>query len=91
VNRIAGAYSVEGVVLSLGPLAVTRMMGPEPLMAEEQAVLAALSSPLTLLDSPVLEPDELEPAEQVLEGEGGVVLDDTLVLYGATAVRLAPA
>ncbi len=91
VNRIAGAYSAEGVVLSLGPLAVTRMMGPEPLMAEEQAVLAALSLPLTLLDSPVLEPDELEPAEQVLEGEGGVVLDDTLVLYGATAVRLAPA
>ncbi len=90
VNRLAGTYTSNGAVLSVGPLAVTRMMGPEALMAEEQAVLSVLSEPLTLLDSPVLEPTELTPAEERLESEGGVVLDDTFVLEGLTTVRLAP-
>lgn len=90
VNRLAGTYTSNGAVLTFGPLAVTRMMGPEPLMAEEQAVLAALSEPLTLLDNPVLEPAVLDPAEERLESEGGVVLDDALVLKGQTTVRLAP-
>ncbi len=90
VNRLAGTYTSNGAVLSVGPLAVTRMMGPQPLMAEEQAVLSALSEPLTLLDSPVLEPTELTPAEERLESEGGLVLDDALVLEGLTTVLLAP-
>jgi heat shock protein HslJ len=90
VNRFSGTYTSTGVVLSVGALAVTRMMGPEEIMAEEQAVLAALSEPLTLVDNPVLEPADLTPAEERLESEGGLVLDDTLVLEGLTTLRLAP-
>lgn len=91
VNRLTGAYSVDGPVLTFGPLATTRMAGPPELMAEEQAVLAALVEPLTLLDAPVIEPGGPDAAEQVLEDEGGLVLDGFVTLQGTTTVRLAPA
>ena len=45
-------------------------------MAEEQAVLAALAEPLTVVDAPVLEPGGPDEAEQVLEDEGGPVLEE---------------
>ena len=92
VNRFAGTYAVEAGVLTLGPLATTRMMGPPELMAEEQAVLEALSAPLTVVDAPVLEPGGPDEAEQVLEGEGGPVLEDLVTLQAAgTTLRLTPA
>lgn len=91
VNRFTAAYSVAGAVLTLGPIAGTRMMGPPELMAEEQAVLAVLSSPLTVLDAPVLEPGGPDEAEQVLEDEGGLVLEGVVTLGGSATLRLTPA
>ena len=41
-NRMTGSYTVDGAALTLGPMAVTRMMCPEALMEQEQRVLAAL-------------------------------------------------
>ena len=67
------------------------MMGPPELMAEEQAVLAVLSSPLTVLDAPVLEPGGPDEAEQVLEDEGGLVLEGVVTLGGSATLRLTPA
>jgi hypothetical protein len=68
------------------------MMGPPELMAEEQAVLEALSSRLTVVDAPVLEPGGPDAAEQVLEDEGGPAIDQIVTLQGAgTTLRLTPA
>ena len=90
VNRLVGTYSVDGPLLTFGALAGTRMAGPPELMAEEQAVLAALAQPLTVVDAPVLEPAGPDEAEQVLEDEGGPVLEGVVTLQGLTTVRLAP-
>lgn len=46
-NRISGTYEVAGDVVTIGPLATTRMACPPPLMARETALLAALTGPLT--------------------------------------------
>lgn len=45
-NRINGTYEVAGNVVTIGPLATTRMACPPPLMARETALLAALTGPL---------------------------------------------
>jgi hypothetical protein len=91
VNRFSGGYAVDGGVLTFGPLATTRMMGPAGLMAEEQALLEVLATPLTVVEAPVLEPDGPDAAEQVLEGEGGPVLQEIVTLSGGgTLVRLTP-
>ena len=90
-DRFAGTYAASGGVLTLGPLATTRMMGPPVVMAEEQAVLEVLSSPLAVVDAPVLEPGGPDEAEQVLEDEGGLVLEGLVTLQGTTTLRLAPA
>ena len=82
---------VEDGVLTLGPLATTRMMGPPELMAEERVVLEVLSSPLTVVDAPVLEPAGPDEAEQVLEDEGGSVLEEIVTLEaGGLTLRLTP-
>lgn len=46
-NRISGTYEIDGNVVTIGPLATTRMACPPPLMARETALLAALTGPLT--------------------------------------------
>jgi len=91
VNRFAGTYVVDDGVLTLGPLATTRMMGPPELMVEEQAVLQVLSSPLTVVDAPVLEPAGPDEAEQRLEDEGGPALEEIVTLEASgLTVRLTP-
>lgn len=44
VNRYAGEASGGDGTISLGPLAVTRMAGPEQAMRDEDAFLAALAA-----------------------------------------------
>ncbi len=43
-NRLSGGYALEGDGLTFGPAASTRMACPEPAMAIENAVLAALQA-----------------------------------------------
>lgn len=43
-NRFSGAWKQEGTRISLGPLASTMMMCPEPAMASEQKFLALLGA-----------------------------------------------
>lgn len=43
-NTYAGSYTMDGEKITIGPLATTRMACPEPIMAQEQAFLAALAS-----------------------------------------------
>lgn len=43
VNRFGGAIAVADGKLKMGPFMVTRMAGPENLMAQEQAYLEALA------------------------------------------------
>jgi heat shock protein HslJ len=43
-NTYLGSYTINGEKLTFGPLATTRMACPEPIMAQEQAFLAALAS-----------------------------------------------
>jgi heat shock protein HslJ len=45
-NRFTGSYSVDGDVLTLSQLAGTMMACPEPAMALESALRAALGTPL---------------------------------------------
>ena len=45
-NRFSGAVSQQGDVLTLGPLASTRMACPEPLSSQEAAIFALLGQPL---------------------------------------------
>ena len=42
VNHYGGPYTVDGESIQIGALAVTRMAGPEPAMAQETAFLADL-------------------------------------------------
>jgi uncharacterized lipoprotein YbaY len=46
LNRFAGAWTIEGGVLTLGPLATTLMAGPPELMEQERRVLEILGGPL---------------------------------------------
>jgi putative lipoprotein len=41
-NTFGGSYSQNGATLRIGPLAVTRMACPEPIMSNESAFLADL-------------------------------------------------
>lgn len=43
-NRFSGSYAVEGNVLSIGAIAATEMMCPEPQMAQESKFLSLLGS-----------------------------------------------
>jgi heat shock protein HslJ len=43
-NSFSGTYAIDGTALTLGPLATTRMACEEPLMAQEAAVLEALTA-----------------------------------------------
>lgn len=43
-NRFSGSYAVEGNVLSVGAIAATKMMCPEPQMAQESKFLSLLGS-----------------------------------------------
>jgi uncharacterized lipoprotein YbaY len=47
LNRFAGAWTIEGGVLTVGPLATTLMAGPPELMEQERRVLEILGAPLT--------------------------------------------
>jgi len=44
INRYFGSYTVEDGRLSVGPIAATKMGGPEPLMRQEDAFLRALET-----------------------------------------------
>jgi heat shock protein HslJ len=44
VNTFSGTYEYDGNTLSLGPLATTRMAGPQELMEQETLYLAALQA-----------------------------------------------
>ncbi|RHA38506.1 META domain-containing protein [Cellulomonas rhizosphaerae] len=48
VNRVRGTWSVEGDVLTFGPLASTMMAGPPDAMTLEHALHTLLAGPLTL-------------------------------------------
>ncbi|WP_123370121.1 META domain-containing protein [Cellulomonas sp. PhB150] len=48
VNRVRGTWSVDGDVLTFGPLASTMMAGPPQAMALESALHGLLAAPLTL-------------------------------------------
>jgi heat shock protein HslJ len=43
-NQYNGSYTLDGDAIAVGPLATTMMACPEPVMAQEQAYLAALES-----------------------------------------------
>ena len=47
VNRVAGAYAVEGDLVTIGPLAMTRMAGPPEQMDQENRFVGALDGPLS--------------------------------------------
>ena len=47
VNTFTGPYEVDGKAVQIGPLATTRMMGPEDLMTQETAFLTALENSST--------------------------------------------
>jgi heat shock protein HslJ len=76
LNRFAGAWTLDGSVLTLGPLASTLMAGPPDRMEQEGRVLEILGGPLAVT---------LDDAALVLEGRGGrleltrvaVTLEDT--------------
>jgi heat shock protein HslJ len=42
VNHYGGPFTADGKTIRIGPLAVTRMAGPQPSMAQEAAFLADL-------------------------------------------------
>jgi len=66
VNHYGGPYTVDGVGIRIGPLAVTRMAGPEPAMTQETAVLADLGRAATFaVDGGAL---------RLLDEAGGVLL-----------------
>lgn len=65
VNRLTGGWSLAEGVLTLGPLAMTRMAGPPDRMATEAALVAALGAPLAV---------EQEGDGLRLGGPGGVLL-----------------
>jgi heat shock protein HslJ len=66
-NRLTGAYTREGEAIRFEPpMAATMMACPEPLMAQEQAVHAALAEVASLR----LDTDRLE----LLDGDGAMVL-----------------
>ena len=46
-NRFAGTFTVAEGAISFGPMAVTRMMCPPPMMALERAFLDALAASAT--------------------------------------------
>ena len=48
VNLINGSYTLEGDVITFGDGAMTRMMGPEELMAVEQSIVEQMLNPLTV-------------------------------------------
>lgn len=43
-NRFVGTYALTGDIIEIGPLAATKMMCPEPIMARERALFDALGS-----------------------------------------------
>lgn len=47
VNRFAGDYALADGILTLGPLAMTRMAGPPERMDRESRLVALLGAPLT--------------------------------------------
>lgn len=47
-NRFTGAATQDGTTLTVGPLATTNMACPDPLMAQEDAILRLLAVPLTV-------------------------------------------
>lgn len=62
INRVMGPYSIEGDVLTAGPLATTMMAGAPAAMDQEQRLLEVLATPLVVIAG--------EP------GTGIVLLDD---------------
>jgi heat shock protein HslJ len=48
INRVSGAYRVEGDELLCGPLAMTLMAGEPAAMVQEQELLAVLGAPLVV-------------------------------------------
>jgi heat shock protein HslJ len=48
VNRFGGGITIENGKPKMGPFMLTRMAGPEPLMAQEQAYLEALAKAASL-------------------------------------------
>jgi len=47
-NQYNGSYTLDGDKISIGPLATTKMACEEPIMAQEQAFLAAMQSAATV-------------------------------------------
>ena len=46
-NRFFGRYKIEGETIEIGPIGATRMACPEPVMAQEASLLAALEAART--------------------------------------------
>lgn len=49
INRFSGAYSLAGNVLTISPVLMTRMAGPEPLMEQERRFAEALEGAATVI------------------------------------------
>lgn len=49
INRFSGGYSLAGNVLTVGPLLMTRMAGPEALMDQERRFVEALEGATTVI------------------------------------------
>lgn len=66
VNRIMASYTLEGGSLTMSQVASTMMAGPEPLMQQEQRLLAALARVHTAtVDENTLVLHDMEGAELV--------------------------
>ena len=46
-NRFFGRYKIDGETIEIGPIGATRMACPEPVMAQEASLLAALEAAKT--------------------------------------------
>lgn len=64
-NRFTGSYAIEGETLTIGPVAATRMLCPEPAMSAEAALFRVLSEARSFVR---------DGAELNIAGEGGAPL-----------------
>jgi heat shock protein HslJ len=69
-NTLRGTYRIDGDRLIAGPIAITRMLCPPPLMVQERDLLRVFSAPLRI---------EARPGRRLTLGGRG---QDSLVLVG---------
>jgi len=86
VNRMRGTWSIDGDVLTFGPLVSTLMAGPPDAMAVESALHRLLAGPLTLHTADgarITSSDPVTSADATIAGRPSIVdlvSDDGAVL-----------